>query len=87
MAKNYDKPVLYLVGQIEDSMKGPFTSQVSRVLPEKYAKNGVTALISCHTFYDSANEPKEYVDKIEFYRKHNPRILAQGLREFFSGSG
>ena len=87
LAKKHGKAVIYLVGNVDNSLKMFFDSYFSKTLPRDFADNGVSTIISCHPFYDSVKLPKIYRDKIDFYRKNNPKLFAEILQKHLGKSG
>jgi glycerate kinase len=87
LAKKYGKPVIYLTGNIDNSLKKFFDSYISETLPRDFVNNGVSTILSCHPFYDSVQLPEIYRDKIDFYRKNNPKLFAEILKKYFEKSG
>ena len=86
LAKQFNKPVLYLVGDIGSQYKNirkQFTSYLSNNLPNEFSENGITAMISCHPFFDKNDVPKEYKKRISFFKEHTPPILSEGLNMYF----
>lgn len=86
LAKKYGKPVIYLVGNVDNSLKIFFDSYISETLPRDFINNGVSTILSCHPFYDSMQLPEIYGDKIVFYRKNNPKFFAKILKKYFERS-
>ena len=87
LAKKYGKSVIYLVGNVDNSLKKFFDSYISETLPRDFVNNGVSTILSCHPFYDSVQLPEIYRDKIDFYRKNNPKLFAEILKKYFKQSG
>lgn len=83
LAKKHKKPVLYLTGDVNDSLKKYFRGDIAFNVSKSLSKNGVTAIISCHNFYTHKVLPDDILERNEIYRSNTPIIFERALREYF----
>lgn len=81
LAKKFNKKVIYIVGDIDERYKHHFLESVTTNLPELFIEKGISIVVSCHPFYDTQKIPNDYQEKIEFYKKNTPEILARELKK------
>lgn len=80
LAKRFGKPVVYLVGDIDEAYRKQLESPIARRMPPTFAENGISAVLSCHPLY--SNIPDDYQQRMAHYREQTPRILLQLLSEW-----
>lgn len=83
LAKKHNKPVLFLCGNVAPELKEYFNRCPSYDLPEEIRDSGITAVISCHKYYESVQMPRSYQEKVKIYRKKTPEILSEALPLYF----
>jgi glycerate kinase len=83
LALKNGKPVIYLVGNVDKSLLIFFDSFISKSLPNIFALNGISTILSCHPFYNSMKVPNSYSEKIDFYRKNNLNLFIDILKKYF----
>ena len=85
LAKKHGKPVVYMCGDVDDSLKKGFTSSIAFTLPQDILDSGVSTLISCHKYYENPPEEEHNKeDKNLLYRHNTPKIFSEALREYFT---
>lgn len=80
-AKKWNKPVIYVCGTVEESMKKHFNAFVASALPMEYKTQGISMMISFHEFFDRIKLPENYGERCLFYKRNMPRLVADGLRQ------
>jgi len=76
IAKMVGRPVLYAVGTLSENLKEGFEGALRTSVPDDLAREGVTVLGSCHSYYGELSLPKDYSERVEFFREHNPQALS-----------
>jgi glycerate 2-kinase len=84
IAKQHNKRVLYICGDIALPIKKSFNGFNCSNLPSIFIENGIDSIISLHHYYDQIKLPNNYVDRVEIYRNKNPEQLTEALRLFFN---
>jgi len=83
IAKKYNKPVLYLTGDVIDSLKKYFDGSISRDLPLALKDSGVSTVISCHNSYVNQVMPDDVINKNKIYRENTPMIFNKAITKYF----
>jgi len=87
LAKQYNKPVLYIVGDVENHYKKLFDKDTAYNLPEHIQDNGVDAIISCHHYNDSDENKNKLLPKVLMYRKNTQIVLESAIEKYFINKG
>lgn len=88
IAKEFNKPVLYLVGDVTEEYSCLFKDGcIAEVLDEQLVDSGVSAIVSCHNVYKSIKIPVDILQKNSIYKKVTPLVFEQALREYFISKG
>jgi glycerate 2-kinase len=82
-AKKYGKPVLYLTGDVSESLEKYFDNEISLELPQAYLDSGITAIISCHLFYKNKTIPSDPLEAKIIFRKNTPIIFEKAISDYF----
>lgn len=86
LAKKYNKPVLYLVGNVSCEYKKLFTKNVASRLPLELQNNGIDTIISCHNYNENYMQCNNF-SEIDLYQKNTPIIFRHEIREFLKNKG
>jgi len=87
IAKKYDKPLLFLTGDVSDSLKQFFHGSSSEDLPSELKDNGISTIISCHHYYKNRKVPDDVIERNMIFRDNTPKILEEAIIHYFSRSG
>ena len=83
IAKKYGKPVLYLVGDVEDQYKELFDIDIACDLPKNMQNNGLDAIISCHNYNDSNENKNNLLPKGLMYKKNTQIVFERAIEKYF----
>jgi glycerate 2-kinase len=82
VAKKYNKPVLYLTGDVQDELKKFFKDDIAVNLPIKFQKNGISTIISCHQYNSKKENMNSLVSKERNYKVNTPIIFKRIIKKY-----
>jgi glycerate 2-kinase len=82
VAKIYKKPTLYLTGDVNDSLKKYCSENLSLNIPKKYKDNGISAISSCHNYYNNVEIPLDELERNAIFRKNTSAIFKSSIRAY-----
>jgi glycerate 2-kinase len=82
LARKYNKEVLYLVGDIIKDYESYFKGSLADKLPPLLVMNGISTIISCHSYNKNLIIPNNMLDKKFFFRKNTEIVFKEAISEF-----
>ena len=83
LAKKNKVPAVFLCGSAYPTLIQKANRYIYREKSKAFKEIGITALISCDKYYQTATIPTDYKHKISFFKNIAPKVFKPALKEFF----